>query len=78
MAAQPRSSVEVQVRAPLWWYLLGGTCAQAGGGLFSGGPPHPEHPCCMGSSGFAVQVSGGRSEGSACAPFLLQPNPSYK
>lgn len=56
----------------------GGKCASAGSGQFLGSRSHPEHPCCMGSSGFSPWVSGGRNEGSACAPFLLQPNPSYR
>lgn len=71
---QPRSSAELQLRAPLWWHL----CAHADGGLSSGSPHDPEHPGYMGSRGFASPFSGGRNEGSACVPFLLQPNPSSR
>lgn len=74
VAVQARSSVELQVRDLLWWHL----CGHADGGWFLGSPHHPEHPCCMGSSGFASCVSGGRNGGGACVPLLLQPNPSYR
>lgn len=65
-----------------WWSfragLPSGIFVRAGGGLFSRSSDRPEHPCCMGSGGFAPRVSGGSNEGSACAPFLLQPTLSYR